>query len=256
MGFRNLLMRSGRAVLKVAQPLLEAAVPMSGPVVELATEIIDGCLDAREKAQLRLELEEMMRATHDEFRRELVGALADLHVQLEAEIASVRADHRADGERLAADPKRQHDKLEAFLEQMPAAARQASRQLGDSSATTVPADAVQQPNVLAAFLPSQAPRFRKGDRVPGRDEWTLVEQLGRGGYGEVWPAVNAVLRGKKSAFKFFPDPVARGRFSMVEAEALLQIHNDGPTDGIVALLDAAPTQNPHGCSSRTLPAAN
>ena len=242
MGFRNLLMRSGRAVLKVAQPLLEAAVPMSGLVVELATEIIDGCLDAREKAQLRLELEEMMRATHDEFRRELVGALADLHVQLEAEIASVRADHRADVERLDADLKRQHDKLEAFLEQMPAAARQASRQLGDSSATTVP-DSVQQPEVFAAFLPEQAPRFRKGDRVPGRDEWTLVEQLGRGGYGEVWLVLNEDM-GTKSAVKFFHDPVARRRLATAEFAALLKIVRAGGTDGVVEVKEAGLNQNP------------
>ena len=86
-------------------------MPLAEPVIALATEIIESCIDAREKAQLRLELEEMMRASHDDFRRELVAGIAELHAQLERDIATERAERRAEAQRLDDDLKRLRDEL-------------------------------------------------------------------------------------------------------------------------------------------------
>ena len=103
--------------------------------------------DAHERQRLRVELEEMLRASADELRNELAATRDKMRAELSRELL---------------------DDVMAYVGQFQASARQAARHFGDPSATTVPAVVdVQRPEQLAAFFPPRQARFRVGDSVPG-----------------------------------------------------------------------------------------
>lgn len=213
MAFRDLLVNVGLVVGRVA-----AKYDPSG----VAEHVLDAYRNQRDKQQLRLELEALMQASFDQFRGELRDAMNDNRLQLPDEARAA---------------------VEAFLCQFQASARQAARQFGDPSATTVPATiAIDSADSLAAFLPQRPPRFKVGDSVPGLPSWKLVEPLGAGGFGEAWKATHPYEG--EAAFKFFTDPTARQHFTEAEAAALHEIHRRAPTTGVVKLLSAEPHQDP------------
>ena len=213
MGFRNLLVNVGLAAVKAG-----AKFDPSG----VASNLIERYDQHRNRDQLRGELEELMRAQFAHFREEVAGAMADQNLQLAEDVRA---------------------QVEAYLSQFQASAKQAARILGDASAKTVP-DTVglQDPAQLAAFLPQRAARFTVGSAVPGLPSWILTEPLGAGGFGEVWKAENPYFG--PAAFKFFLDPLARGRFTEAEAKALAAILRQAPTNSVVQLLEAEPKQDP------------
>jgi serine/threonine protein kinase len=213
MAVRNLLMKVGLVVGNAAAKLDPLGV---------AGQLLAEYVRHREREHLRVELEELLRLGFSQFRAELADAMGELRLKVAASV---------------------HGQVEAYLSQFQASARQAARILGDPSATTVPGTVgVDDPAQLAVFLPQRSPRFTIGDTVPGLPSWRLVEPLGSGGFGEVWKAENPYSG--VTAFKFFLDPTARGRFTRAEAVALTEIHRRAPTDGVVKLLGAEPGQDP------------
>ncbi len=83
-----------------------------------------------------------------------------------------------------------------------------------------------------------------GESVPGRTEWSLVQKLGKGGYGEVWLTRNP-RTGERRVFKFCfePDRVK----SLKREAALLRVLREslGDRDDISPLLGWNLTEPPY-----------
>jgi formylglycine-generating enzyme required for sulfatase activity/serine/threonine protein kinase len=127
--------------------------------------------------------------------------------------------------------------LTRYLAQVPAAIRQSLRRPADPDGLSLPFFlSFKEPDDLLPLLPSRAPRFQPGDRpLPGID-WELVEQLGSGGFGEVWKARNPHFDGVPPvALKFCLDPAAKDRLLRHEAAVLNQLMRQGRHPGIVTL---------------------
>ncbi|MBA4066036.1 MAG: hypothetical protein C0501_20415 [Isosphaera sp.] len=79
--------------------------------------------------------------------------------------------------------------LELFLTQIPAAVRASLKRPDDPTGRSVPAAfALRSADDVLRLLPPRLPRFRPGDALPGGPGWVLEEQIGAGGFGEVWLA--------------------------------------------------------------------
>jgi formylglycine-generating enzyme required for sulfatase activity/serine/threonine protein kinase len=119
-----------------------------------------------------------------------------------------RLAEEAVAQEAAGEPEPVRQALTAFLAQVPAAIRQASRRPADPSGRTLAHTvSLGKPEDLLPFLPARMPRFKPGDRPGGIGDWELVECLGVGGFGEVWKARKEYL-GEEAALKFCLDEKA------------------------------------------------
>lgn len=127
--------------------------------------------------------------------------------------------------------------LELYLSQFPGSARRSLRREEDPTGRTVPRTlSLNTPDTLARLLPPQMPSFRPGDPVPGRPDWTLVEPLGAGGFGEVWKAINPHVL-EPLAVKFCTDPTSRQRLLVHEAKIIARVMQERRQAHIVRLED-------------------
>ena len=129
-------------------------------------------------------------SAHQKYReRKRDAALRDDIQQLaqanfeEAKRAAVEAAREV----AAGAPIEDRVNLELYLTQIPAAVRASLKRPDDPTGKTVPpAFAFNSPDDVIKMLPQRLPRFRGGEPLPGAPGWVLVEQLGVGGFGEVW----------------------------------------------------------------------
>jgi formylglycine-generating enzyme required for sulfatase activity/serine/threonine protein kinase len=198
--------------------MLLDVVPWAGRLYDVAVEAWeDYCRDQREDA-LRAEVQAIAQAPTAQVRREVEQAV---------------------GAEAAGQPPEVRQALTAYLSQVPAAIRRTLRRPSDPTGTTVPAGlALRGPEDLVPLLPPRPPRFKPGDRLPGAEDWELVEPLGAGGFGEVWLARHATFRATRAAVKFCLEEAARQRLLEHEGALVDRVMQQGRHPGIVPLLDA------------------
>ena len=97
----------------------------------------------------------------------------------------------------------------------------------DPSGATVPAHwAIGRPEEVAKVLPPRFSQIQAGMSPPQAPGWVLTEQLGIGGFGEVWKARGLRMTSTLSAFKFCLDPVSRDRILAHELENIELVQNE------------------------------
>jgi formylglycine-generating enzyme required for sulfatase activity len=103
--------------------------------------------------------------------------------------------------------------LADYLTYLPVMVRSVFRRPSDPTGRTPPEKLeFYKPEQLLLFLPPRRPRFKVGDRVPGLDNWKLVELRGIGECSEVWVGEDpAQPEHSPAALKFAIDPESRDR---------------------------------------------
>jgi len=237
----QLLVSLGRVLVGKGLKPLAALVPFGGIILEIAQDTwedysrnVAQCLapgvpgkggpmqpatvPRRVETDLRAELESLARATP----------------------AAVRQQVEQVAEQVAGDqPPEVRQALANYLAQVPAMLRRSTRRPSDPTGTTLPGNLLlRKGEDLVALLPPRPPRFNAGDRpLPGVD-WVLDELLGVGGFGEVWKAHHAQLKGLPPvALKFCLDEQA-AKALRNEAGVLDQVMQHGRHEGIVQLRQA------------------
>src|SRR5262245_34188848 len=165
---------------------------------------------------------------------------SDLESLVRATPATVRQQVEQIAEQLAGDqPVELRQALANYLAQVPATLRRSTRRPSDPTGTTLPGNLLlRKGEDLVALLPPRPSRFKAGDRpLPGVD-WVLDDLLGVGGFGEVWKAHHAQLKGLPPvALKFCLDEQA-AKALRNEAGVLDQVMQQGRHEGIVQLKQA------------------
>jgi protein kinase-like protein len=213
----NLIRHLAKALAKNgARFLLELALPGSAALYQVAEDVWEDCRREQREANLRVELEGLARAKDTQIRQEVLAA-----VQAEA----------------SGLPPKLKSTMAAYLAQVPAQIRTASRRPADPTGTSLPGSlAIVHAEDLLPFLPPRPPRFQPGDRPSGMD-WVLEKLLGIGGFGEVWKARHPYMRSKPPvALKFCLDkaavPATENEVAVLD---LVMAHGKHP--GIVPLLN-------------------
>jgi serine/threonine protein kinase len=128
--------------------------------------------------------------------------------------------------------------LALYLTQMPAAIRQSLKRADDPTGATVPAGfALHGVDDVARLLPPTLPRARAGDSLPGVSGWTLIRQIGAGGFGEVWLARKAGFDSLVAAVKFCRQLESDDRTLLHESKVLDRVLALGSHPNVVALKD-------------------
>lgn len=135
------------------------------------------------------------------------------------------------------DPKSTLD-LELYLSQIPAVVRRSLVRQDDLLGVTVPAGfEVRDADDMAKLLPPRLPRFRPGDAPGFLRGWVLEEQVGVGGFGEVWRGRNRRATSLVAAFKFGHALTDRDLSLVHEHNVINRVMEAGRHPGIVALED-------------------
>jgi serine/threonine protein kinase len=82
-----------------------------------------------------------------------------------------------------------------------------------------------------------APLFQPGQRVPNRPIWTLVKEIGRGGFGEVWQAKHEWKKNLFCAVKFCTHPEAPQLVTHEKKVIVRVMTHAGDHPHIVPLID-------------------
>jgi len=101
-----------------------------------------------------------------------------------------------------ADPELQGH-IERLITLVPASIRASLRRPEDPTGTSMPKGyEVHDEQDIVKLLPVRLPRFKAGDTPLWLRGWRLVEQVGAGGFGEVWKVQNMRASNLLGAVKF------------------------------------------------------
>lgn len=127
-------------------------------------------------------------------------------------------------------------RIRSYLEQIPFSLRQLLRRADDPQGITVPPGfTCRTAQDVLRILPAGLPRFNPGDRPLAGVDLELVEQLGTGGFGEVWRARNPHLPSSDDvALKFCLDATASKALRR-EVLVLNRVMQESAHPGIVQL---------------------
>lgn len=130
------------------------------------------------------------------------------------------------------------------LEQAIPAMLMALESMGVTTRREVETARPPQPGTAPAVR--RGPRFQPGDRPLASSDWQLTDLLGKGGFGEVWKAVNPELPSQAPvALKFALDLDDMGRKLLKhEAEMILRVQQIVKNEGVVPLLHAYLNNDP------------
>lgn len=212
----------GEAVAGKGLRALAGVIPLGECLFDIAADAIERYGRSRQEARIRQDAEQVFQATMEQVRQEAQQIAREVLPQgLAEEVA----------------------RLEHFLTQVPAVARQSLKRPGDRTGKTIPPHLdLLDPIQLVGLLPRRLPLFQTGEPLPHAPQWRFVNLLGAGGFGEVWLARHTFLD-QVRAVKFCLDPKARKRLLEHEGEvvkrvmaASTQVRAD--EHGIVPLVDA------------------
>ena len=136
----------------------------------------------------------------------------------------------------AGQPEETKEAIRAVLQQLPNKIRQSSRRVDDPTGKSIPTYLrLQKAADLQQLIPDRVPRLKVGQYpLPGLG-LQLTEQLGVGGFGEVWKAHDPNFDGLPPvALKFCLDLSARNSLKH-EVSVLNRVMREGKHPGIVEL---------------------
>ncbi len=148
----------------------------------------------------------------------------------EAKLAGLEAAQEA-----TADPELQGH-IERLVTLIPASIRASLRRPEDPTGTTLPKGfEVHDEQDIVKLLPVRLPRFKAGDTPLWLRGWRLVEQIGAGGFGEVWKVQSLGASNLYNAVKFSHN-LSETEFSLLnEGDVLNRLLGEDDHEGIVPL---------------------
>ena len=140
--------------------------------------------------------------------------------------------------KLATDDPELQGQIERLVTLIPASIRASLRRAEDPTGTTLPANfAVHDAEDLVKLFPVRLPRFKAGDTPVFLRGWRLVEQVGAGGFGEVWKVQSTRASNLLGAVKLSHGLSETEQSLLNENDLLNRLLAEGELDGIVPLHD-------------------
>ena len=200
----------------IAGLVADSGIPGAQYIVDVAGDAYKRWKQKSSQQELRAEVEQMAVATFEQARE----AAKDVA----REVAAGNRDLELG--------------LELYLTQIPAAVRQSLKRPDDLSGTTIPDDfCIEDEDDVAKLLPPRMPRFKPGDAPAFLKGWVLEEQIGAGGFGEVWRGRNKRTPSLVGAIKFGHSLSDRDFSLLNENDVVNRVMEHGEHPGIVALRD-------------------